>query len=56
MAGGIIHGWLDGDLVRGLEYGMALAAICLSIHGDVVITTKEEVESLLAGETRTLNR
>ncbi|HRW11219.1 MAG TPA: sugar kinase [Caldilineaceae bacterium] len=56
MAGGIIHGWLEGDLVRGLEYGMALAAICLSIHGDVVITTKEEVESLLAGETRTLNR
>jgi 2-dehydro-3-deoxygluconokinase len=56
MAGGIIHGWLDGDLVRGLDYGMALAAICLSIHGDVVITTKAEVESLLAGETRSLNR
>lgn len=56
MAGGIIHGWLDGDLVRGLDYGMALAAICLSIHGDVVITTKDEVESLLAGEVRSLNR
>ena len=56
MAGGIIHGWLENDLVGGLEYGMVLAAICLSIHGDVVVTTKEEVESLLRGETRSLNR
>ncbi len=56
MAGGIIHGWLAGDLVRGLDYGMALAAICLSIHGDVVVTTTEEVESLLAGGGRSLNR
>lgn len=56
MAGGIIHGWLAGDLVHGLDYGMALAAICLSIHGDVVVTTKEEVEGLLAGNVRSLNR
>jgi 2-dehydro-3-deoxygluconokinase len=56
MAGGIIHGWLAGDLARGLDYGMALAAICLSIHGDVVITTQDEVESLLAGGGRSLNR
>lgn len=56
MAAGIIHGWLHGDLVHGLDYGMALAAICLSIHGDVAITTKEEVEGLLAGGGRSLNR
>lgn len=56
MAGGIVHGWLDGDLLRGMEYGMALAAVSLSIHGDVVVTTKNEVEGLVAGGGRSLNR
>jgi 2-dehydro-3-deoxygluconokinase len=47
LAAGVIHGWLDGDLAKGLHYGTALAAICLSIHGDVVITTPEEVEAVM---------
>ncbi len=56
MAAGIIHGWLDGDLVSGLEVGQVLAALCLSMHGDMVISTRAEVESLLAGAKAGLNR
>ena len=48
MAAGVLHGWLDGDLQRGLEYGMAMAGIALSVHGDTVITTPEEVEGIMA--------
>jgi 2-dehydro-3-deoxygluconokinase len=56
LAAGVIHGWLDGDLARGLEVGTALAAICLSIHGDVVITTPEEVAAVMQSSAGGLNR
>ena len=56
MAAGIIHGWLDGNLLHGLEVGQLMAALCLSMHGDMVISTREEVESLLAGGGSSLNR
>ena len=56
LAAGVIHGWLDGDLPRGLEYGTALAAICLSLHGDVVITTPDEVAAVMKSSGGGLNR
>ncbi len=52
LAAGVIHGWLDGDLRRGLQTGVVLAALALSQHGDMIVTTPEEVESLIqAGHT-----
>lgn len=48
LAAGVIHGWLDGDIVGGLRYGVVLAALALTQHGDLVVTTAEEVEALLA--------
>jgi 2-dehydro-3-deoxygluconokinase len=56
LAAGIIHGWLDGDLARGLHYGTALAAICLSLQGDVVVTTPAEVEMVMRSGGGGLNR
>lgn len=56
LAAGIIHGWLDGNLALGLEYGTALAAICLSLHGDAVITTPEEVAAVMKTGGGGLNR
>ncbi|CAN5479258.1 sugar kinase [soil metagenome] len=56
LAAGVIHGWLDGDLAKGVRYGTALAAICLSIHGDMVVTTPEEVEAVLQNSGGGLNR
>ncbi len=48
LAAGIIHGWLDGDLATGLRYGVTLAALALAQHGDMVITTPAELESLVS--------
>jgi 2-dehydro-3-deoxygluconokinase len=56
LAAGVIHGWLDGNLAQGLHYGTALAALCLSMHGDVVITTPEEVEATMRSSSGGLNR
>ncbi len=46
---GLMHGIIDGDLQRGLDYGVALSALKHTIPGDFPWVTKEEVESLLKG-------
>ncbi|MEO8397076.1 MAG: sugar kinase [Chloroflexota bacterium] len=47
LACGVLHGWMNGDLALGLRYGVTLAALALSQHGDAVITTREEVTALV---------
>lgn len=47
MVGGVLHGWLQGDFVKGLRYGALTAALALSQYGDQVITTRQELDSLL---------
>jgi 2-dehydro-3-deoxygluconokinase len=47
LAAGVLHGWLDGDLELGLRTGVMLAGMALAQHGDMVVTTRQEVESLL---------
>ena len=56
LAAGVIDGWLDGDLAGGLRRGVVLAALALSQHGDMVVTTGSEMEALLAGQGETLKR
>ncbi len=56
LAAGVIDGWLDGDLAAGLRRGVVLAALALSQHGDMVVTTGSEMEALLAGQGETLKR
>jgi 2-dehydro-3-deoxygluconokinase len=48
LAAGVLHGWLDGDLLAGLRTGVVTAALALAQHGDMVITTPQEVTGLLA--------
>jgi 2-dehydro-3-deoxygluconokinase len=48
LAAGVLHGWLHGDLARGLRTGVVLAGLALAQHGDMVVTTAEEVEALLS--------
>jgi 2-dehydro-3-deoxygluconokinase len=48
LAAGVIHGWLEDDLAGGLRCGVVLAALALSQHGDMLVFTREEVESLRA--------
>ena len=55
LAAGVIHGWLDGDMIAGLRYGVTLAALALSQLGDMVITNKAELLALSKGDS-TLTR
>jgi 2-dehydro-3-deoxygluconokinase len=47
FAAGFIHGLLDNDVQKGLDYGVAASALKHSIPGDFNWITREEVESLL---------
>jgi 2-dehydro-3-deoxygluconokinase len=47
FAAGLIHGLLDDDLQKGLDWGVAASALKHSIPGDFAWVTGEEVESLL---------
>lgn len=49
FAAGLIHGLLDNDLQKGLDFGVALSAIKHSIPGDFAWVTRDEVEALLKG-------
>jgi 2-dehydro-3-deoxygluconokinase len=47
FAAGLLHGLLDGDMQKGLDYGVAASAFKHSIPGDFNWITREEVEALL---------
>ncbi len=49
FAAGLIHGLLDNDLQKGLDWGVALSALKHTIPGDFAWVTRDEVESLLKG-------
>lgn len=51
MVGGVLHGWLQGDFAKALRYGALTAALSLSVYGDQVVTTAEEVERLLDNQS-----
>jgi 2-dehydro-3-deoxygluconokinase len=56
FAAGLIHGLLDGDVQRGLDYGVAASALKHSIPGDFAWVTREEVEALLKGPGLRISR
>jgi 2-dehydro-3-deoxygluconokinase len=47
LAAGVMVGWLQGELQLGLRTGVVLAALALSQHGDMIVTTPEEVAGLI---------
>jgi 2-dehydro-3-deoxygluconokinase len=47
FAAGLLHGLLDADLQKGLDYGVAASALKHSIPGDFNWITPGEVEALL---------
>ena len=56
FAAGTLLGLVEGDLVGGVERGLAMAALKLGIYGDQVTVTKEEVEWLIRGSGREVSR
>jgi 2-dehydro-3-deoxygluconokinase len=49
FAAGLIHGLLDGDAQKALDWAAATAALKHSIPGDLPWVTRDEVEALLKG-------
>jgi 2-dehydro-3-deoxygluconokinase len=49
FAAGLIHGLLEGDVQKGVDYGVAVSALKHSIPGDFAWVTRAEVEALLQG-------
>jgi 2-dehydro-3-deoxygluconokinase len=56
FAAGLIHGLLDGDAQKGLDYGVAASALKHSIPGDFAWISRDEVESLLKGSGLRISR
>lgn len=56
FAAGLIHGLLDGDLQKALDYGVAASALKHSIPGDFAWITRAEVEALLKGPGLRISR
>ncbi|HEX5268892.1 MAG TPA: PfkB family carbohydrate kinase, partial [Gemmataceae bacterium] len=49
FAAGLIHGLIDGDVQKGVDYGVALSAIKHTLPGDFAWVTREEVEAVVKG-------
>jgi 2-dehydro-3-deoxygluconokinase len=49
FAAGLIHGLLEGDLQKALDFGVAVSALKHSIPGDFAWITRDEVEAMLKG-------
>lgn len=56
FAAGFIHGMLDGDLQKALDFGVATSALKHSIPGDFAWITRAEVEGLLKGHGLRISR
>ncbi|MEM7737917.1 MAG: sugar kinase [Deinococcota bacterium] len=56
LAAGVLHGYLHGDFVKGLEFGCIMAALAISQFGEMVLTTDEELEALSLNEHQDIVR
>jgi 2-dehydro-3-deoxygluconokinase len=56
LTAGVIDGVLDGDLERGVRQGVVMAALTLGMRGDHLRTSREEVDRLMGGPGRGVDR
>lgn len=56
FAAGFLHGYLDGDIPRALRLGVALAALKMTIHGDLALISARELEDWSGISTHTVLR
>ena len=53
---GLLWGWLDGDLEAGLERGIAMASLKMTLHGDLFTLGADDVRRVLEGKNRGVQR
>ena len=53
---GVLMGWLENDLAKGLEYGTAMAALKHTIPGDLLLSTRAEIERAVGGNSGGIRR
>ncbi|GBD36759.1 2-dehydro-3-deoxygluconokinase [bacterium HR36] len=56
FAAGLIHGLLENDVQKGLDWGVAISALKHSIPGDFAWVTATEVEGLLSSPQLRISR
>ena len=56
FASGVIDGYLDGDIVVGMRRGSVMSAIALTQYGDMITTSRKELNRLLADSQTKLSR
>ena len=56
LAAGLIHGLIDDDLKKGLDYGAAMGALKHTVPGDLPWLTKDEIEAAVQGEGLRIKR
>ena len=53
---GLLWGLADGSLELGLERGLAMSALKMTLHGDLFRFDRDEVEAMIAGASREVGR
>lgn len=56
MAAGVIHGWLNRDFAKGIEYGALAAACVMSQKGDMLLINERELNELHKSPGTSLSR
>jgi 2-dehydro-3-deoxygluconokinase len=56
FAAGVIDGYLSGDLAHGVTLGTAMASLALGTTGDQLMSGSAEIEEVLRGSGRTVDR
>jgi 2-dehydro-3-deoxygluconokinase len=56
FAAGVLWGFLEGSLASGLERGVAMAALKMTVAGDLFTLDRTAVETLLSREGRDVSR
>lgn len=53
---GVLMGFLQGDLALGLDYGVAMAALKHTMPGDLLLSTRAEIEAARARSASNIQR
>ncbi len=56
FAAGVLDGWLEASLTEGLRRGAALAALAIAQRGDMLITSRAEMEAVLEAKAPRIAR